>query len=263
VNRAIISDIHGNLDALDAVLADIQQQGIDEIYCLGDVVGYGPNPCECLDKAMEFRACLLGNHDMAALCEPDGFNDSARKAIQWTRLQLRPETASDNGSSGSAGASQEATEAANRRHHFLCNLPRTIRENKLLFVHGSARNPLSEYVFPNDASDEHMMSRIFELIPAYCFQGHTHVPGIFTQTGRFFRPQELGNGFQLSEEKVMVNVGSVGQPRDGDPRSCYVVLRDGVVRYRRVAYPVERTVSKIHAITCLDRFLGDRLLQGQ
>ena len=89
------------------------------------------------------------------------------------------------------------------------------------------------------------------------------MPGIFTEGGRFFRPQELGNGYRLADEKVMVNVGSVGQPRDGDPRSCYALLNDGVVFFRRVPYPVETTVSKIHAINSLDRFLGDRLLQGQ
>ncbi len=253
MHRAIISDIHGNLDALNAVLDDIQEQGITEIYCLGDVVGYGPNPCECLDKAMTFAACLLGNHDMAALCEPEGFNDSARKAIQWTRQQLKTDEALES----------LEDEAAFKRYEFLCNLPRTIREDKLLFVHGSARSPLSEYVFPNDINDRLMMSRIFELIPGYCFQGHTHVPGVFTESGSFYGPHELGNGYRLANEKVMVNVGSVGQPRDGDPRSCYVVLKDGVVSYRRVAYPVEATVSKIHAITGLDRFLGDRLLQGQ
>ena len=234
-------------------MADARQVGAEEIYCLGDVVGYGPNPCECLDRAMEFDACLLGNHDMAALCEPDGFNDSARRAIQWTREQLQP-----------ADAPVDAEhQAAARRHDFLCNLPRTIREDELLFVHGSARNPLSEYVFPNDINDRQMMERIFDLVPGCCFQGHTHVPGVFTERGRFLRPQELGNGYRLDGEKVMVNVGSVGQPRDGDPRSCYVILRDGVLTYRRVAYPVEETVSKIHAIACLDRFLGDRLLQGQ
>lgn len=253
MNRAILSDIHGNLDALEAVLADARQVGAEEIYCLGDVVGYGPNPCECLDRAMEFDACLLGNHDMAALCEPDGFNDSARRAIQWTREQLQP-----------ADAPVDAEhQAAARRHDFLCNLPRTIREDELLFVHGSARNPLSEYVFPNDINDRQMMERIFDLVPGCCFQGHTHVPGVFTERGRFLRPQELGNGYRLDGEKVMVNVGSVGQPRDGDPRSCYVILHDGVLTYRRVSYPVEETVSKIHAIECLDRFLGDRLLQGQ
>ncbi len=252
MNRAIISDIHGNLDALNAVLEDIQQQEIEQVYCLGDVVGYGPNPCECLDRAMDFDMCLLGNHDMAALCEPEGFNDTAKKAIQWTRTQLQTDC-----------DIKGLDETAVHRYEFLCKLPRTVREGNYLFVHGSARSPLSEYVFPGDVNDRLMMGRIFELIPKYCFQGHTHVPGIFTESGNFYRPQELGNGFRLADEKVMVNVGSVGQPRDGDRRSCYVVLRDGVVTYRRVDYPVEQTASKIYAINGLDRFLGDRLLQGQ
>ncbi len=128
--RAIISDIHANLEALEAVLADIRRLGITEIYCLGDIIGYGPNPCECIDKIVSSKLCLLGNHDQAALFDPEGFNASAERAVFWTRRQLESGTGP----------------AADRRWEFLGELPRVHREPKFLFVHGSARNPLNEPV---------------------------------------------------------------------------------------------------------------------
>ena len=109
----------------------------------------------------------------------------------------------------------------------------------MLFVHGSARNPLNEYVFPEDIYNKRKLEKIFALVPQYAFQGHTHVPGVFTESFNFFSPEELDNEYRLGQEKAMINVGSVGQPRDGNPRSCYVVLEDGVVRFRRVEYPLE------------------------
>lgn len=257
MKRAIISDIHGNLDALEAVLADIHDQGADTIYCLGDVVGYGPNPRECLEIVMQLDHCILGNHDLGALFDPEGFSSNAEQAIFWTRQQL------------------EAPIDANRpddpelrvRHvaqwDFLCELPRTIREDPFLFVHGSARNPLHEYVFPEDVYNKAKLDKIFSVIPNFCFQGHTHVPGIFTAAGTFLRPDELESGYRLGDQKVMINVGSVGQPRDGNPRSCYAILENDKISYRRVEYSVEEVVAKIHAIENLDNFLGDRLLEGR
>jgi diadenosine tetraphosphatase ApaH/serine/threonine PP2A family protein phosphatase len=101
------------------------------------------------------------------------------------------------------------------------------------------------------------------LIEQYCFQGHTHVPGIFTGNLSFYSPDEIGGEFTLGDEKVQVNIGSVGQPRDGDNRACYVVLENPKVRYRRVAYDVEKTIAKIYAVPELDDFLGDRLREGR
>ena len=100
-------------------------------------------------------------------------------------------------------------------------------------------------------------------MPQYAFQGHTHVPGVFTENFHFFSPEEIDNEYRLGEEKVMINVGSVGQPRDGDPRACYVILEDDVVRFRRVEYPFEQTIAKIYDIPDLDNFLGDRLRDGR
>jgi diadenosine tetraphosphatase ApaH/serine/threonine PP2A family protein phosphatase len=247
VKRALISDIHSNLESLTAVLADLRAQGVEEVYCLGDVVGYGPNPRECIDLVMKCKVCLLGNHDQGALFDPEGFNTGAERAIFWTREQL------ENSNSP----------AGNRRWDFLGELPRNHLEGKFLFVHGSARNPLNEYVFPEDIYNRRKMEKIFALIEKYAFQGHTHVPGVFTEDFRFLSPEEINYEYRLSDAKVMVNVGSVGQPRDGDPRACYVILEDDLVRFRRVEYPVEETIRKIYAIADLDNYLGDRLRDGR
>jgi diadenosine tetraphosphatase ApaH/serine/threonine PP2A family protein phosphatase len=131
-------------------------------------------------------------------------------------------------------------------------------------VHGSARNPLNEYVFPDDIYNQRKMERIFGLVSKYCFQGHTHVPGVFTESLRFLRPEECDFRYSLGQEKLLINVGSVGQPRNGDPRSSYVILDDsGQVVFQRVPYDVESTRAKILAIPELDNYLGDRLLDGR
>lgn len=255
MKRAIISDIHGNLDALQAVLSDIENTGVDQIICLGDVIGYGPNPRECLDVAMAFDRCILGNHDVGALFDPEGFSSNAEQAIFWTRDQLE--------SPANANDPDKDLEQRTARWNFLCELDRTYREDPFLFVHGSARNPLNEYVFPEDVFNKQKLDRIFALIHQYCFQGHTHVPGIFTAAGTFLRSDELTTGYRLGDQKVMVNVGSIGQPRDGDPRACYLILDEDTIYFRRIEYPVEITASKIHAIDGLDDFLGDRLFEGR
>ena len=258
VKRAIVSDIHGNELALCAVLDDIIRHNCDEIYCLGDIVGYGPDPRECVDYAMEFAACILGNHDQAVLVDPEGFSSGAERAIFWTRAQLQRPVDSD------AADYQEQIQNHQNRWNFLCELPRVIRKDEMLFVHGSARFPLSEYVFPEDVLNRKKVYEIFEFIPLCCFQGHTHVPGIFTESCEFKRPDEVQAGYEIcGKQKLMINVGSVGQPRDGDPRACYVTLEDGVVRFHRVDYAVDEVANRIHSISELDRFLGDRLLQGR
>jgi diadenosine tetraphosphatase ApaH/serine/threonine PP2A family protein phosphatase len=249
VKRAIISDIHSNLEGFEAVLADVAQQGITEVYCLGDIIGYGPNPRECIDLAMKCNICLLGNHDQAALFDPEGFNTGAERAIFWTRDQLEKPG--------------EDPEIQAKRWDFLGELPRNHREDGLLFVHGSPRNPLNEYVFPEDIYNKRKMEKIFSLVERFCFQGHTHVPGVFTESLQFFSPEEIGYQYRLGDERAMFNVGSVGQPRDGDYRSCYVVLDDDLVTYRRVDYPVEQTIKKIYETAELDNFLGDRLREGR
>jgi predicted phosphodiesterase len=250
LKRALISDIHSNLEALQAVLADIKSQGITEVYCLGDLIGYGPNPRECIDLIIKScDACILGNHDQGALFDPEGFNSGAERAIFWTRQQLED----------SRGRPQDNA----LRWDFLGELPRCIREGKYLFVHGSARNPLNEYVFPEDIYNQRKMDKIFSSIDSYCFQGHTHVPGVFTHNLTYLAPDEIGYEYDLGDDKLMVNVGSVGQPRDGDPRPCYVVLEDTKITFRRVEYDPTATAQKIYDIPDLDNFLGDRIKEGR
>jgi predicted phosphodiesterase len=248
VRRAILSDIHGNLEALKSVLADIKQQACEQIICLGDIIGYGPQPQACIDIAQSFDATILGNHDLAALFEPEGFSNTAEQAILWTRRQIE---------------SGDTPENCFRRLEFLAHLPRTRREGSLMFVHGSVRNPINEYVFPEDVHNRRKMEKLFSMVQKICFQGHTHVPGVFTADMKFLRPDDIGFRFRLGEEKVMINVGSVGQPRDGDWRSCYVILEEPWVTFRRVEYDVENTAQQIYEVPELDRFLGDRLKNGQ
>jgi predicted phosphodiesterase len=253
MRRALISDIHGNLEALGAVLDDIQTQQISEIFCLGDIVGYGPDPCECIDRVMEScKMSLLGNHDQAAVFDHDGFNIGAERSILWTREQL------------AAHADLAGNE---RRRDYLGKLPRTHRCDSFLFVHGSPRNPVSGYVFPEDVYNRPKIERLFQLVECYCFHGHTHVPGIITEQCQFLTPEEIDLEYTLGEAKLMVNVGSVGQPRDGDDRACYVILEDGLgdetanrevdlrlpirpakVFFRRVPYDFEFTIRKINMI---------------
>ena len=249
VLRALISDIHGNLEALEAVLADIKLKGIKEIFCLGDIVGYGPNPCECIDLVMGLDMCLLGNHDQAALFDPEGFNAGAERAIFWTRSVLEKAKGQD----------------AESRWEFLGELNRRYMsdDEKTMYVHGSARNPLNEYVFPDDIYNQVKMEKIFALVPHYCFQGHTHIPGIFTETLEFLDPKEIDYCYELCDQKVMINVGSVGQPRNNDPRSSYVTVDEKKVEFHRVDYDIDRTAEKIYNIPDLDNFLGDRLREGR
>lgn len=247
--KAIISDIHSNLEALQAVLADIEKHQVEEIYCLGDIVGYGPNPRECVDLVRSCKVVLLGNHDQGAMFDPEGFNPPAERAIFWTRSQL--EHPSDN------------RQSKQERWDFLAERPRTHRENGFLFVHGSARNPLNEYVFPEDIYNQRKMERIFALVERYCFQGHTHVPGIFTENLQFHSPEEVDYSYRLDGRKTLCNVGSVGQPRDGDWRACYVLLDGDTINYRRVEYDIDTTVKKIYAVPDLENFLGDRLRDGR
>ncbi|MEM9644831.1 MAG: metallophosphoesterase family protein [Planctomycetota bacterium] len=252
MKRALISDIHGNLEGLQGVLADIESVGVDEIYCLGDIIGYGPNPCECLDLVMRHsKVTILGNHDQAALFDPDGFNPMALQAIYWTRDQL------DNGPGTPA--------QVNKRWDFLGELPRLKDEGDFKFVHGSPRDPTNEYVFPEYVFDQRKMEILFGKVQKVCFMGHTHLPGVFTTECEFISPEECSYQYKLGASKLMINVGSVGQPRDDNNRSCYAILDTDAmsVEFRRVEYDIDRTVQKIYDVPDLSDALGDRLRHGR
>ena len=252
MRRALISDIHANLEGLQAVLEDIRVQHVDQIYCLGDIIGYGPNPCECLDLVIEnCSLTILGNHDQAAMIDPDGFNPVALGAVYWTRDQLEKQIAQ--------------SEQGARRWDFIGELPTHQQEGDYLFVHGSPREPTNEYIFPEDVYNHTKLVSLFERVEQYCFQGHTHIPGVFTEDRDFISPEECDYQYRLGQSKIMVNVGSGGQPRDEDPRSCYVILDDmeNLLTYRRVEYPCQLTANKIYKIPELDDMLGNRLLSGR
>lgn len=252
MKRAIISDIHGNFEALTAVLARIDELDVDEIICLGDIIGYGPDPLRCLDTVIErCQLTILGNHDQAALFDPEGFNPVAMKAIFWTRDQLEND--------------RTDLAKADRRWDFLGELPRRQDEGEFLFVHGSPRDPTNEYVFPETVYERDLLSLLMSRFERYCFQGHTHIPGVFFESGSFVAPEERDHFFRLDADKCMINVGSVGQPRDGNPKSCFVVLdtEEKTVEFHRVEYDVETTRQKIHNTPDLENMLGDRLLGGR
>jgi predicted phosphodiesterase len=273
---AIISDIHGNLEALKAVMNDLDRRGIDTVFCLGDIIGYGASPLECLDLVAErCVGTLCGNHDMAVFYEPTNFNISAERACFWTRQLLEDET--DRAKRG-------------RRWEFLGKLPPKIEYHDLLFVHGSPRRPVNEYLFAEDVyTNPHKILSNFERLDGNvraCFVGHTHVPGVFLDDPYFDPPSELADGGKYviaDDEKAIINVGSVGQPRDRDVRASYVVVteeddgdwdafvgRNGdgtyprtAVEFVRVEYDLERAVGKVLAVPELDDFLGARLWEGR
>ncbi len=249
--KAIISDIHANLEAFQAVLADMESQGADEVVCLGDFVGYGPNPKECIDLAVGFSFALRGNHEHALLTEFEGanFNARARGSIDWTREQLSP--------------LNDEREQNLARWDFLDSLEMTHQEDDVLYVHGTPRDPVAEYLYPRDIYRPDKLRSILEMIDWLCFCGHTHVPGIWTQDMIYLTPQEVNYRYHLVSKKTIVNVGSVGQPRDGDKRASYVLFDGSRVVFRKVDYRVETTARKVRAIPQLDPYLAERLLEGR
>lgn len=272
---AVISDIHGNASALKTVLADIQSRGIEQIICLGDIVGYGPDPLECVDLVRQRCVwSLMGNHDYGVLYEPTNFNPGAESAAFWTRDQfdkepdpalraeryeflnrLRVRIVEEIGPSGV----QFKKSADNGTHNGAATIP-------LLAVHGSPRRPINEYIFPDDAMNApDKMEGIFDRITRICIVGHTHVPGVFTNEPDFYPPSELGDaGYKfLDGEKAVINVGSVGQPRDYDPRASYVIITGTHAQFVRLPYDIDATAKKIKSIPQLSDWLGDRLYEGR
>ena len=242
---AIISDIHANLEALDVVLADIAARQPDAVVCLGDFVGYGPDPVACVERVRsQLRAAVLGNHDVAALEARDTvaakFNPFAYEAVVWTRRQL--------------------TDPVRR---YLEGLPLRATLDTALCVHGSVRDPIEEYIF-----DIATARASFDAAPfALCLVGHTHVPAVFTQAGEAVVGEPLLPGQSLrlqSDRRYIINVGSVGQPRDGDPRAAYLWLdtAEQIATLVRLEYPISQTQQKVLAAG-LPAMLAERLAVGR
>jgi diadenosine tetraphosphatase ApaH/serine/threonine PP2A family protein phosphatase len=184
--------------------------------------------------------------------DPDGFSPIVERANFWTRQELE----------------SDGRQRGEKRWEFLASRPRSFFAGSWQFVHASPRNPLHEYVFPEDIYNHRKMERIFALVTGCSFQGHTHIPGFFVEGGRsepywFHAPEEFDGTYHLDARKTMVNVGSVGQPRDGDWRACYVILEGKTITFHRVEYDVERTILKIRDNPELDNFFGDRLRDGR
>ena len=248
---AIISDIHSNLEALTKVFEEIDRRGIREVICLGDIVGYGPNPVECLDLIRQrAKVSLMGNHDFAVFYEPYNFNTGAESACFWTRRQFE----------NHSGAEERA-----RRWQYLAGLPARYEHERFTAVHASPRKPINEYIFPDDIyTNPGKFTSLFEKFPKLCFVGHTHVPGVFLPGPDFYTPDEVQGRFTITaDDKAIINVGSVGQPRDRDPRSSFAILNETTVEFVRLEYDVETTCKKVEAIAELDDFLGSRLLEGR
>jgi predicted phosphodiesterase len=249
---AILSDVHANLEALTAVYKDIQQRGIQRTFFLGDIVGYGPNPVEVLEFIKHFEFCLLGNHDEAVLQGPSKkFNAIAARAALWTRKQICPDELT------AAFLRPGLLQQRKAQWDYLMRLKPMRMLGDIVFVHDTPAAPGSwRYVRTREEATAgfnthpHMRASFF---------GHSHQPGVWTED-RFITP-EPGRKFDFTE-RVLVNVGSVGQPRDKDPRACYVVLEPDGFRFFRVPYDVAKTQEKIRAIPELDPALADRLAKG-
>jgi predicted phosphodiesterase len=259
---AIISDIHSNMAALNAVLLDIGKQRVDSIYCLGDVVGYGPEPVAAMGTVLDVcdpGRVICGNHDHASIYEPIGFNAEARQAAIWTNKQIK---------SGLLGM----LTGKHKRWKWLKSLPSSFTEGDVLYVHASPRNHMEEYILEEHTQGrsylgedpQELLDENFSLVDHTCFVGHTHRPGVVTGDDyNWHSLQALNYRWSLDERKTIINVGSVGQPRDGDPRSCYVIYDGESVEWRRVEYNVEATRQLIYDNPNLGNHLGDRLTLGR
>lgn len=222
----IIADIHANLAAFQAVLEDIWDKGgVDEIWCLGDIVGYGPEPRRCIELVRKLCAvCVAGNHDLAAAGKLDlaYFSPVAAEADLWTTAQLNPvET------------------------RFLGDLPLREEKGDFLLVHGSPADPVLEYILSASIAEKNFA--FFD--NRFCLAGHSHLPMAFKEEGNTCQPISLtpGVGLVMHSPRMIVNPGSVGQPRDGDPRASYAIYdsEGKMLRLNRVEYDVRVTQDKM------------------
>ncbi|MBI2845939.1 MAG: metallophosphoesterase family protein [Chloroflexi bacterium] len=239
----ILSDIHSNLPALEAVLQHAAERGFDLTLCLGDIVGYGPYPNQCTEWVREHtRTCLAGNHDWAVIDKMDiaDFNPTAAQATLWTREQLKPENQA-----------------------YLQERPTVVVEEGFTLTHGSLREPVWEYI-----TDNWIAQQSFELLTTtLLFHGHTHIPAVFREQRDRLPQIVLPRGEQkviLDQGRFLINPGGVGQPRDGDPRASYLIYdqAQSAVEFYRVDYPIAQTQEAILQAG-LPKSLAQRLSLGQ
>jgi len=239
VRIAVLSDIHGNLPALEAVLQALAP--FDAVWHLGDVVGYGPQPNEVIARlAREDAIGVCGNHEAAALGRIDTawFNEDARAAIEWTAARLEPAA-----------------------RDWLAALPERRQEGDFTLVHGSPRDPTWEYL----ASVPVARASFAALTTPHAFVGHTHDPRVFREEDGLVETLGPGDGseLELDHRRVLLNPGSVGQPRDGDPRAAAMTFdtERRLVAWQRVSYPIAATQALMRQAG-LPRRLVDRLDYG-
>jgi diadenosine tetraphosphatase ApaH/serine/threonine PP2A family protein phosphatase len=228
----IISDIHSNLAAFEAVLQDVEQRRTryDIVWCLGDVVGYGPDPNECIELLRTLpHICLAGNHDWAVLGKLgiETFHENAAFAVEWTRARLTAPNLT-----------------------YLRARPDKDQQGEFLLVHASPREPIWEYVLDVNVAEEN-----FGYMTSMCaLVGHTHVPVLFVKDGRtqvvHAAMASPGSPIALKHgSNYIINPGGVGQPRDGDPRAAYAVLDTSALTWTqfRIEYPIRHTQDKMRA----------------
>ena len=239
----LISDIHANLPALEAVEAALAKRGVERIICCGDLVDYAPWPIEVISRLRKMNVTSVqGNHDAAAagIFPTDGFAEGARATVDWTRAVLSPiETA------------------------YLAELEQIHAEEEFVVVHGSLRGPLWEYVRDTFVAGESFSSLTHQL----CFFGHSHIQGGYMSLSGDVKPIDPHTRLAiLPEAKYLINPGSVGQPRDGDPRAAYAVIDldhgHGNVSFERVSYDISSVARAINRAG-LPHWLGERLVIGR
>lgn len=238
---AVLGDIHSNLDALEAVLNDCREQGVTDFLCTGDIVGYNACPRECLQIIRELGCpVVMGNHDhyVSSVQDLSDFNPHAAAVIEWTRSQITDE-----------------------EMEYLAALPFSVTKIGITLVHATLDNPEAfGYVFDHLQAEAHFVHQIAPL----CFHGHTHCPMIYEkQLGAVYRIDAQDFSLPIGR-KYFINVGSVGQPRDGDPRAAYVLYNPNgrKVCFRRVEYDIAAAQARIRAAGLPER-LAERLAVGQ
>lgn len=236
----IISDIHANLEALTAVFAALARFKVSAIYCLGDLVGYGPNPNECIAMIRnECAVVLAGNHDYAVIGREDldRFNDYAKQALEWTQSVI-----------------------SDPNLDFLQGLAITFSQDNYFYVHANPARPTDwDYIF--DGTDAQYHFNFFD--EQVCFIGHTHVPIVITKSKDEVSIIKDVRVDLVKADQYLINVGSVGQPRDLKSEACFGVfdLQEQVFELHRVDYPIEKTQAKMEAVK-LPEYLSARLKIG-
>ena len=224
---AIIADIHANLAAFTAVLDDIKQRGgVEEVCCLGDIVGYGPDPHQCIELLCQYNhVCVAGNHDWAAIGKIDtsDFNRDAAAACRWTTQQLSPEDV-----------------------EYLSSLPLVIERDDFTLVHGSPRDPIWEYLLSTSSARENFAY----FRSQFCLVGHSHTPLIFEYNeakacslSKFPADTEI----RLAKNRLIINPGAIVQPRDGNPQASYAIYDSAsrTIKHYRIPYDISITQARM------------------